>query len=178
MGMMACLATSRLTNPNVGGKNHEIVRPGKDSKKTAVLGMVERGGNFMTHIVTDARRATLILLIKKHVEKGARVSTDQLHAYKVLGGAGYDHKSVNHGDMEWVRGDTHSNSIEGVWSRLKNSIRGTHINVSRKHLPKYLGEFEYRYNMRGNPEAMFSRLLLSFQPCEARGHRIPSCSPL
>ena len=146
----------------IGGKSNEVGRPGKDSKKTAVLGMVERNGDVMTHIVTDARRATLIPLIEKHVEKGTRVSTDQLHAYKVLGGTGYDHKSVNHGAMEWVRGDTHTNSIEGVWSRLKNSIRGTHIHVSRKHLPKYLGEFEYRYNMRDNPEDMFSRLLLSF----------------
>ena len=141
----------------VGGKDNVMGRPGKDSKKTAVLGMIERDGNVMTHIVPDARRATLIPIIKKYVEKGARVSTDQLHAYRVLGKAGYDHKSVNHGAMEWVRGDTHTQSIEGVWSRLKNSIRGTHIHVSRKHLPKYLGEFEYRYNMRNNSEAMFSR---------------------
>ncbi len=45
---------------------------------------------------------------------------------------------------------------------LKRSIRGTHIHVSRKHLPKYLGEFEYRWNLRHAPETMFARLLKSF----------------
>lgn len=69
---------------------------------------------------------------------------------------------MNHGTGEYVRGHHHTNSIEGFWSQIKRSIRGTHVHVSRKHMPKYLGEFEYRYNMRGQPEAMFSRLLLSF----------------
>ncbi|MCH7539546.1 MAG: transposase [Proteobacteria bacterium] len=52
--------------------------------------------------------------------------------------------------------------MDGFWSQLKCSIRGTHIHASRKHLPKYLGEFEYRWNMRKHPEVMFARLLMSF----------------
>lgn len=56
----------------------------------------------------------------------------------------------------------HVNGLEGFWARLKLSIRGTHVHVSAKHLPKYLAEFEYRYNMRKAPEFMFQRLLLSF----------------
>ena len=83
-------------------------------------------------------------------------------SYRELGRHGYAHDSVNHSADEWVNGETHVNSLEGFWSRLKNSIRGTHIHVSAKHLPKYLAEFEYRFNMRRNPEAMFARLLLSF----------------
>ena len=51
------------------------------------------------------------------------------------------------------------NSLEAFWSMLKRSIRGTHIHFSRKHLPKYLGEFEYRYNRRKRPEMMFADLL-------------------
>ena len=75
---------------------------------------------------------------------------------------GFKHGRVKHQNQQWRNGIHHTNSIEGFWSQLKRSINGTHVHVSRKHLPKYLGEFEYRYNMRGNPEAMFSRLLLSF----------------
>ena len=56
----------------------------------------------------------------------------------------------------------HVNTAEGYWSRVKNSIKGTHVHVSAKHLPKYVAEFEYRFNMRHCPEAMFARLLLSF----------------
>ena len=52
----------------------------------------------------------------------------------------------------------HTNSIEGFWSRLKNSIRGTHVHVSGKYLPRYAAEFSHRNNMRKQPEQMFSRL--------------------
>jgi hypothetical protein len=54
------------------------------------------------------------------------------------------------------------NSIEGFWSMLKRGISGTHIHVSPKHLSKYLGEFEYRWNMRQVPHLMLDRLMHSF----------------
>ena len=144
----------------VGGKTKQ--RGKYRDKKTAVLGMVERGGNVMTKVIPNARITTVLPIIKENVADGTRVSTDQAHTYHRMNRIGYKHKWVNHASKEWVRGNTHTNTIEGYWGRLKNSIRGTHVHVSRKHMPKYLGEFEYRFNMRHNPEAMFSRLLLSF----------------
>ncbi len=62
---------------------------------------------------------------------------------------------------EYARGDVHVNTLESFWAILKRSIRGTHIHVSGKHLPKYLGEFEFRYNRRKRPETMFAELLAS-----------------
>lgn len=75
---------------------------------------------------------------------------------------GYDHQTVNHTAKEYVRGDCHTNGLEGVWSQIKRSIRGTHVHVSAKHLAKYLGEFEFRYNLRHAPELMFLKLMASF----------------
>jgi transposase len=57
---------------------------------------------------------------------------------------------------------TSVNSIEGFWAQLKRGINGTHIHVSAKHLPKYLGEFEYRHNMRSMPHLMLDRLIYGF----------------
>ena len=54
------------------------------------------------------------------------------------------------------------NTVEGFWAQLKRGINGTHIQVSGKHLPKYLGEFEYRWNMRHVPHLMLDRLMVSF----------------
>lgn len=54
------------------------------------------------------------------------------------------------------------NGIEGYWAQLKRGINGTLIRVSAKHLPKYLGEFEYRHNMRHLPHLMLDRLMVSF----------------
>ena len=73
---------------------------------------------------------------------------NELASYAKLARHGYEHRTVNHSAEEWARGDTHVNTAEGFWSRLKLSIRGTHFHVSAKHLPKYLGEFEFRFNMR------------------------------
>lgn len=146
----------------IGGKGDTRGRPGKDSKKTAVLGMMQRDGDVVTKVVADASRAELMPHIKENVTEGSRISTDQHRAYTSLPEEGYQHDSVNHAREEYVRGDVHTNSIEGYWARLKLSISGTHVHVSRKHLDKYLGEFEYRYNMRKQPKRMFSRLIVGF----------------
>ena len=132
------------------------------TEKVAVFGMVERGGDIMTRIVDDVSSKTLVGHIRRNVDKGTTISSDEWPSYKVLSKAGYDHAVVNHGREEWVRGNVHTNTIEGFWSHLKRSIRGTHVSVSRRHLAKYLGEFEFRYNLRHSPQMMFSRLLASF----------------
>lgn len=79
-----------------------------------------------------------------------------------VGRAGYIHETVNHRLGECVSGYSHVNGLEGFWTRLKLSIRGTHVHVSRKHLQKYVKEFEYRYNRRKRPAAIFGDLVTSF----------------
>lgn len=130
--------------------------------KVAVFGLIERNGNLMTHVIPDAKKKTLFPLIEKHVEKGTTISSDELPAYKRLPKLGYTHGYVKHGIKQWRKGIHHTNTIEGFWSHLKRSILGTHVHVSRKHMAKYLKEFEFRYNMRSQPEIMFNHLLLAF----------------
>ena len=146
----------------VGGRVD--VRPGVKmlDNKTIVMGMVERGGNVLTKIVPNVRTKTLIPVVQEYIAQGSTISTDELHPYTHLRKAGYKHGRVKHNIREWVRGIHHTNTIEGFWSHLKNSIKGTHIHVSKKHLTKYLKEFEYRYNMREMPTLMFDRLLKAF----------------
>ena len=146
----------------IGGRRSGGKRGRGAPGKTVVFGMLERGGDVMTRVVRDIRRRTLEAHILDKIKHGSTISSDELGSYRALTRHGYRHDTVNHSADEWVRGDTHVNSIEGFWSQLKRSIRGTHVHVSAKHLPKYLGEFEFRYNMRKHPEIMFARLLLSF----------------
>lgn len=145
----------------IGGK-----RKGKRGRgasgKTVVFGMLERDGDVMTKIIPNARREVLHGHIIENVVEGTEMQTDEWPAYRGLDNMGYTHKTVEHGAGEYVREGVHVNAIEGFWSQIKRSIRGTHIHVSPKHMSKYLGEFEYRYNMRKSPELMFSRLLAAF----------------
>ena len=131
--------------------------------------MLERGGDVMTKVVPNVRKKTLQPIIKGNVEQGSTVHSDELKSYSGLSKAGFEHETVNHGAGEYVDGDCHVNGIEGFWARLKLSIRGTHVHVSPKHLPKYLAEFEFRFNLRKHPSLMFGVLLDGFSPPDS-GH--------
>ena len=143
----------------VGGKRSGGKRGRGAPNKTIVFGMLERGGDIMANVVPNVRKRTLHPIIAENVEPGSTVHTDELGSYSGLDRAGYRHKTVNHGLGEYVSGDSHVNGLEGFWARLKLAIRGTHVHVSRKHLPKYVKEFEYRYNRRKRPNAIFGDLV-------------------
>ena len=144
----------------VGGK-----RSGKRGRgaagKAVVFGILERDGEIYTSVVPNASGKALIPHIEAQVPKGTRISSDEWLPYRILTALGYEHTTVDHMRKQWADGDTHVNTLEAFWSMLKRSIRGTHIHVSRHHLPKYLGEFEFRYNRRKRPEMMFADLLAS-----------------
>lgn len=146
----------------VGGRRSGGKRGRGAPGKTTVLGMAERGGDIITRIVPDVRRATLEPHILENIVIDATISTDELRSYAQLARHGYTHGAVNHSAEQWVDGIHHVNSAEGFWSLLKRSIRGTHVHVSGKHLAKYLGEFEFRWNQRHDPQSMLPRLLASF----------------
>jgi transposase len=133
--------------------------------KTVVVGALERGGDLITAVVPNQRKATLQPFVTANVLPGGQLHTDELQSYRGLHTQGYRHMTVNHGAGEYVgfQGAT-VNSIEGFWRHLKSSINGTHIWVSGKHLGKYAKEFEYRFNRRSEPHRMLPELLSTFQP--------------
>ncbi len=145
----------------VGGRK-KGGKTGRGSKKAIVLGIVERDGNVYTQHVPSASGADLLPPILKRVARGTTISTDEWLPYGALPIYGYNHQTVNHGRKEYARGEVHTNSIENFWGQLKRSIRGTHVHVSPKHLQKYLGEFEFRFNRRKAQHRMFSDLLAGF----------------
>jgi len=147
----------------IGGVNHGAGSGAARANKTAVLGMYEKGGELIARVIPNARRSTLFPIITEAVLPGTVIHTDEAGAYKGLVLRGYRHQTVNHKAGEYVSpyGCT-VNRIEGYWAMLKRGINGTYIHVSAKHLPKYLGEFEYRWNMRQVPHLMLDRLMFSF----------------
>ena len=152
----------------VGGKSRTGRQGPNLANKTVVLGMVERGGQIVTAVVPNQRRATLVPAIVANVIEGTKVHTDHLHSYKVLGDLGYSHERVNYNAGEYVsKTGSHVQTIEGFWSQLKRSINGTHIHVSGKHLWKYAKEAEFRFNRRFDPETMLPELLSTFRPLNA-----------
>lgn len=149
----------------VGGVNEGAGRGRGLENKAILFGMVKRGGDVKTKVVDKADAITLKREIGHNVRRGSTVHTDENGAYRGLEGRGDVHKTVNHGEGEYATKDGRgTQTIEGYFSRLKNSIRGTHVHVSKKNLQKYAGEFEYRYKSRKNPGRILGELLSEFPP--------------
>lgn len=151
-----------IDETRIGGKQKRQDRSRKGTNKMLVMGMVERDGKIIAGPVPDTMQNTLEPIVLRHVHPEAVVSTDEAGAYNDLRHSFRQHGRVTHSLEEWVRGIHHTNTIEGHWSQLKRSIRGTHVHVSGKHLWKYVSEFSYRRNMRHSHRAMFDRLIASF----------------
>ena len=145
----------------IGGRRHrsKVRRHGDKSNKTIVLGMAQRDGQLRSKVVKSTSALTLIPEVMENVAPGTTVSTDEWQPYKNLPALGYVHVSVAHKADEWVKGQHHTNTLEGFWSHLKRGIRSTHCSVSRQHLQKYVDEFAFRFNTRHEPAEMFARLL-------------------
>jgi transposase-like protein len=134
----------------VGGKNknrHKNKKiegsQGRSAKdKTPVVGIIERGGKLNAKKVDNVQKETLSKEVIGCVKESAKLYTDEWLGYRGLEKI-YKHSVVNHGQGEYVNGDTHTNTLEGFWSLLKRGIIGIYHFVSRKHLQDYVDEFVF-----------------------------------
>jgi transposase-like protein len=143
----------------IGGPGHKHGRGSEN--KIPVFGMAERDGNIEAETVTRVNRKTLQAVLKERVDSDANMMTDEWKAYNKLDRWFKSHKRVHHNAKEYVRGDAHVNTIESFWSMLKRGIYGIYHHVSRKHLDKYIDEFEFRCNSKHIPDAQRFGLMLN-----------------
>jgi transposase-like protein/IS1 family transposase len=125
---------------------------GYDRLKTPVIGAVKRKGNVVARVVLSTDQTTVEEFVREAVSN--RVSllcTDAYNVYRRLGQT-YPHGVVDHQAGQHVVGAVHTNTIEGFWSILKRGIVGSYHKVSRKYLPLYVAEFQFRYNNRMNAD--------------------------
>jgi transposase-like protein len=122
-------------------------------KKAMVLGIIERGGNVRLKYEGDeAYKEVLRRFVRRHSRSDTkRIITDEWPGYRGIGDHDTLHDVIKHRDKQYVVGDVHTNTIEGVWSLLNRSIIGAYHKVSVKHLDAYLDELEWRFNNRKNP---------------------------
>ncbi len=144
--------TVELDETYVGGKQR-YVGSGNLDGKTMILGAIQRGGEVRLKVEKRKRANTKI--IKQFINENTSMSVDRMITDEYLAYPGaipptIKHESVNHKEEEWVRGDVHTNGIEGVWSLFKRSIVGSYHQISVKHLQSYVDEFEWRHNGRKN----------------------------
>jgi transposase len=126
--------------------------------KSTVFAAIERGGDMKASVVPDGSAEVHKAFLELNVEKdGTRLLTDDAKHYRIAAKE-YKREAVNH-NKEYVRGDVHINHVENFWSHVKRSIKGTHKNVSAKHLQSYLDGFVFHANNRDSDIGRFYVLI-------------------
>ncbi len=115
--------------------------------KYKVLTLVERGGRARSMVVDDLKAKTIVPILKANIDKESRVMTDEAGQYKYLN-RDFEHDFVRHGQGEYGRGETTTNTIEGFFSIFKRGMKGVYQHCSVKHLHRYTAEYDFRYNHR------------------------------
>ena len=141
----------------IGGKAHnkhwdkrDGTGGGMGSGKTPVIGAVKRKGNVIARVIANIDTKTLDTFVHETVSnKVSLLCTDENSGYRYLNRT-YPHQVIRHGAGHYVIGAVHTQTIEGFWSLIKRGIMGSFHKVSRKYLPLYVAEFEFRYNNREN----------------------------
>lgn len=151
---------------------------GRGTKKTPVVGMVQRKGQVRAFVAADVKADTLRGLIKEHVLPRTMVFTDDFKSYNGIGARGYTHQRINHSEKVYVNGDVHTNTIEGFWSLIKRGIGGVYHNVGRHYLQAYLNEYSFRYNRRFDVQPMFTSFLHQIEKRDAVLRRDPVMVPV
>lgn len=132
-----------------GKRAEDILGPFAD--KQAVFSVMQRGGRVYSRHVETVTADNLKSVLNSVCRADAHLMTD---SSTVLKSAGKDmkHSLVNHKADEYVRFDegvmVTTNTVEGYFSLLKRGINGVYHHVGRKHLHRYLSEFDFRYNAR------------------------------
>ncbi|MBI1374191.1 MAG: IS1595 family transposase [Phycisphaera sp.] len=148
--------TVEVDETRVGGKPRKHRPHRADGKytwkhkpKAPVFGAVVREtGQVRARVIPSVTTANLKKACNELIDQSSTLISDEAPAYVGIGREYAGHESVKHSAYEYVRGDITTNTIESFWAILKRGINGVYHNVSRKHLQRYVDEFEFRYNHR------------------------------
>lgn len=131
--------------------------PGKPVKrayhhKMKVLSLVDREtGRARSMVVDDLKPSTIAPILRENMAREARLMTDEAGHYLHIGREFADHGVVRHGKDEYVNPldrTIHTNTIEGYFSVFKRGMKGVYQHCAKRHLHRYLAEYDFRYNNR------------------------------
>jgi transposase-like protein len=131
--------------------------PGRKKKRGAyhkmkVLTLVDRdSGRAKSVVIDDLKVSTIAPILVENISQEALLVTDDAPRYIPIGHAFSDHQSVNHSIDEYVRPDDRTittNTVENYFSVFKRGMKGVYQHCAKKHLHRYMAEYDFRYNLR------------------------------
>ncbi len=170
--------TVQVDETYVGGKprpgDGKVHKKGRGTSKAPVVALVETGGNVHSRPMQHVTTANLKAMMDEVIVPTATIVTDELPAYrKATGGFAGGHHKVNHGGGQYVYNGFHTNTAESFFAIMKRGVYGTFHHVSKKHLPRYCAEFDFRWNGRSLTDTERRDLAV----VGAEGKRLPYRTP-
>jgi transposase-like protein len=134
----------------LGGKKKNRAYAKKEPKKHTVLALVDRDGMSYSFHIANVTAKTLRATIVTVADRNSHLMTDELVSYAPVGREFAGHGTVNHSADEYARlgGFIHVNTAECRFSLMKRAVFGAHHSVSEAHLPRYLAEWDFKFNTR------------------------------
>lgn len=134
------------------------LKRGRGTNKVSVAGMVQRKGKVKTKLIDKLTKRNLLYMLKSYAKKeNSILITDGFKSYKNLEQY-IDRLEINH-SKSFSKGIVYVNTIEGFWSYVKNGIKGSFKAISKKYLPFYLLEYEWKFNHRNYRGNEFEKFL-------------------
>jgi transposase-like protein len=167
--------TVEVDETYVGGRQRNSAKRSKGDNKTPVVALVERGsGKVRAFPMMRVTSENIGKALSAHVKPNAKFMTDEASVYTFLNAdLGLWHRTVNHSIDEYVRGNVHTNTVEGFFSLLKRGVNGVFHHVSREHLQRYCDEFAFRYENRKVTDGERAKMLV----LKAEGKRLTYKQP-
>jgi transposase-like protein len=164
----------------IGGKAKNRAFASKPPKKQTVLTLIDRDGDSHSFHVANVKAKTLREAMVKVIDRKSHLMTDEWHSYAPIGEEFAGHSAVNHSQREYVGmgGFAHINTAECRFSLMKRAVFGTHHSVSEAHLPRYLAEWDFKWNTRKISDGERAALALkgiegkrlTYRPSNAASH--------
>jgi len=143
-----------------------LSQSGKYENKGAAIGIIQRDGTAIIKAIDSINKQNVGELVKKHVSPvNTILMTDESNLYKYIL-RDYERQTVCHSKKEWVNGDIHINTVEGLWAVMKRGLYGIYHRASPKHLQAFCDEFAFRYNTRKIKDS--DRFVLSLGQLQGR----------
>ena len=144
-----------------------------DNDRPPIAGLVGReSGEIHLQVCHHSDCATLQPFVEANARPDATVNTDEWQAYDQLPEVGRTHKVVCHapGKREWARDDdgdgireVHCNTLEGVWTGLRNFLRPFR-GVSKRYLSQYVAIFQWAHNLKRLAFDFLRAMMIPFTP--------------
>jgi transposase-like protein len=136
----------------IGREPGTQMKRGGFQHKIKVLALVDRStGRSRAMVVDHVDTATIKPILLENISREASLCTDESVIYRRLGGMFAYRARVDHSRGEYVNRldpTIHTNTVEGYFSIFKRGMKGVYQHCAKKHLHRYLAEFDFRYSNR------------------------------